>query len=181
MGSVWFDITLKARVNPFPSGSGSGFRLFPLPREEFLPRQYDGQGGVHTRRRSPISRFFWYQSSFPWYFYCFLGVMSTVGLTQSRRDTYTGWYNIVGKISTTGFFWFFLHHFYFSCNSSSDYISCAKDESILSKFSNNNNPKNPTTSLILPFSNINHRLTRDDSSASARATGDCSANGTVHW
>ena len=78
--------------------------------------QYCGSSGTGHRSCAPRSSL--------------LGGMSTVGLPQSHKETYTGWDDIVGKISTSGFFGMFLHHFYFSCNSSSAHRSRAEDESI---------------------------------------------------
>ena len=40
-----------------------------------------------------------------------LGGMPTVGLLQSRKETYTEWYAIVGKISSSGFLGMFFTSF----------------------------------------------------------------------
>ena len=59
-------------------------------------------------------------------------------------------------------------------------IDCAQRTSqFLSKSADENHLKNSTTSLILTFSNIKHQSTIDGPSASASATGNCSANATV--
>ena len=108
-----------------------------------------------------------------------LGGMPTTVLPQSRKESYTGWDNIVGNIYTSGFFSMFLHHFYFSCNPASAHRLRAN---FSQNWSMRTIQKKSTTSLILPFSNIKHQSMRDGPSASssASATGNFSANGTGH-
>ena len=55
--------------------------------------QYRGSSGTSHHSCDPSS-------------YLFVG-MPNVGLSQSCKETYTGWYNIVGNISTSGVFGFF--------------------------------------------------------------------------
>ena len=128
--------------------------------------QYHGYSGTVHRSCAPI--------------YSILGGMPTEELPQSRKENYTGWDNIVGNISAGGF----LVCFYIIFTSHITYPlridRVQRISKFLSKLVNDNHTKDSTTSLILPFSSIKHRSTRDGPSASASVTGNCSANGTGH-
>ena len=174
--------SLKKRwLNPFPVAAGQDFISSHYPVNNFLRNDLTGMkvygyGGGHQYRGSSGTGHCYCPPR-----YYLLGGTPTSGLIQSRQETYSGWDNIVGKISTNGFFRYVFNVIFTSRVTNTLRIDRAQRRSqFLLKLANNNQLKNSTTSLILTFSNIKHRSTRDGPSASASATGDCSANGTGH-
>ena len=177
-----FDLTLlqKRQLDPFPVTVGQDFvsshsAVKNLPHGDLTDKERYGYGDgfKYCSSSGTGHRFCATRSSLS-------GGMLTAGLTQSCKETYTGWDDIVGKILLAGF-WVGFYVIFTSCVTHPLRIDYARRTSqFLSKLANDNHQKNSITSLISFFSNIKHRSTRDGPNASASATGNCSANITIH-
>ena len=94
----------KRRLTPFPEAAGQDFVSPHSPVKNSPHDDLTGKEGY-----SYGGGFQYCGSSGTGHCYCsprysLLGGIPTVGLPQSRKDTYTGWDDIVGKISTSRFF-----------------------------------------------------------------------------
>ena len=139
-----FDSTLlqKRRLKPFSVASGQDFVSSHSPAKNFSRddltgkegygygngRQYCGYSGTIHCYSDPC--------------YYLLGGMPTEELPQYLKKTYTGWDNIVGKISTSGFFWYVFYLIFTSRATHPLRIDrMQRTSKFLLKSSNNNHPK----------------------------------------
>ena len=76
--------------------------------------------------------------------------MTAVGLPQSHNETYTGWYNKAGKISTSGLFQYVFYIIFNSCVTHPLCIYRAhRTSELLSRSENDNHPKKLPASFCL--------------------------------
>ena len=103
IGYFLFDVALKVAVNPFPSGNRSGFVSSHFPIKNSTRDNLTGKGGYgYGNGRQYCGSFGTVHCSCA-PCYSLLGGIPTKILPQSCKGNYTGWYNIVGNIYTSGF------------------------------------------------------------------------------